>query len=97
MAPTTEIVALARTIASEHGLDPALVCAVVEQESAWDAHAIRCEPGFRARYVAPLELSPTEEIARSISWGLLQVMGEGRANMVSRGIFSAPCAIRQKA
>jgi soluble lytic murein transglycosylase-like protein len=41
MAPTTEIVVLARTIASEHGLDPALVCAVVEQESAWDAHAIR--------------------------------------------------------
>jgi hypothetical protein len=32
--PTTEIVAQARTIASAHGLDPALVCAVVEQESA---------------------------------------------------------------
>jgi hypothetical protein len=48
MAPTTEIVALARTIASAHGLDPALVCAVVEQESAWDAHAIRYEPAFRA-------------------------------------------------
>ena len=76
MAPTTELVALARTIASEHGLDPALVCAVVEQESAWDAYAIRYEPGFRARYVATLELPPTEEIARSISWGLLQVMGQ---------------------
>jgi len=76
MAPTTELVVLARTIATEHGLDPALVCAVVEQESAWDAYAIRYEPGFRARYVAPLELPPTEEIARSISWGLLQVMGQ---------------------
>jgi soluble lytic murein transglycosylase-like protein len=76
MAPTTEIVALARTIASAHGLDPALVCAVVEQESEWDACAIRYEPGFRARYVAPLELPPTEEIARSISWGLMQVMGQ---------------------
>jgi soluble lytic murein transglycosylase-like protein len=49
MAPTTEIVALARTTASAHGLDPALVCAVVEQESAWDADAIRYEPAFRAR------------------------------------------------
>jgi hypothetical protein len=41
MAPTTEIVVLARTIGSEHGLDPARVCTVVEQESAWYAHAIR--------------------------------------------------------
>jgi soluble lytic murein transglycosylase-like protein len=64
MAPTTEIIALARTIASEHGLDPALVCAVIEQESAWDPHAVRYGPAFRARYVAPLDLPPTEEIAR---------------------------------
>jgi len=59
-----------------HSIAAALVCAVVEQESAWDAHAIRYEPAFRARYVAPLGLTPTEEIARSISWGLLQVMGQ---------------------
>src|ERR1700675_4012628 len=76
MAPTTELVALARTIAYEHGLDPALVCAVVEQESAWDAHAIRYEPGFSAPYVWPLNLPAKEEIAPSISWGLLQVMGQ---------------------
>jgi soluble lytic murein transglycosylase-like protein len=76
MAPTTEFVALARAIASAHDLDPALVCAVVEQESAWDTHAMRYEPAFRARYVAPLQLPPTEEIARSISWGLMQVMGQ---------------------
>jgi soluble lytic murein transglycosylase-like protein len=92
MAPTTEIVALARTIAYEHGLDPALVCAAVEQESAWDAHAIRYEPGFRARYVAPLELPPTEEIARSISWGLLQVMGQVAREHGFQGAFlSAMC------
>ena len=29
-----------------------------EQESAWDPHAIRYEPGFRSRYVAPLQLPP---------------------------------------
>src|SRR5271163_3329752 len=92
MAPTTEIVTLARTIAYEHGLDPALVCAVVEQESAWDAHAIRYEPGFRARYVAPLELPPTEETARSISWGLLQVMGQVAREHGFQGPFlSALC------
>ncbi|MGA8767011.1 MAG: lytic transglycosylase domain-containing protein [Candidatus Acidiferrales bacterium] len=76
MPPPTDLIALARAAATLHALDPALVCAVVEQESAWDAHAIRYEPGFRARYVAPLGLPPTEEVARSISWGLMQVMGQ---------------------
>ncbi len=37
---------------------------------------MRYEPAFRARYVAPLNLPPTEEIARSTSWGLMQVMGQ---------------------
>src|SRR5271169_1911613 len=92
MAPTTEIVTLARTIAYEHGLDPALVCAVVEQESAWDAYAIRYEPGFRSRYVAPLGLPPTEEVARSISWGLMQVMGQvAREHGFAGKFLSALC------
>jgi soluble lytic murein transglycosylase-like protein len=92
MAPTTEIVALARTIASARGLDPALVCALVEQDSAWDPHAIRYEPAFRARFVAPLELPPTEEMARSISWGLLQVMGQvARDHGFQRPLLSALC------
>src|ERR1700677_138364 len=92
MAPTTEIVALARTTASAHGLDPALVCEVVEQESAWDADAIRYEPAFRTRYVAPLGLPPTEEVARSISWGLMQVMGQvAREHGFSGKFLSALC------
>lgn len=76
MPPTADLLALARSSAARHALDSALVCAVVEQESAWDTHAIRYEPSFRARYVAPLGLPPTEEVARSISWGLMQVMGQ---------------------
>jgi len=70
------LLALARAAAAQHTLDPVLVCAIVEQESAWDPHAIRYEPAFRQRYVAPLGLPPTEEVARSISWGLMQVMGQ---------------------
>jgi hypothetical protein len=70
------LIALARDTASRNGLDPAIVCAIVDQESAWDSHAMRYEGAFRAKYVAPLGLSPTEEIARSISWGLMQVMGQ---------------------
>ena len=71
-----EMIALAKQTAARHGLAPGIVCAVCEQESSWNPWAIRYEPAFRQRYVAPLGLPPTEEIARSVSWGLMQVMGE---------------------
>lgn len=67
---------LAIATAQTHGLDPVLVQAVVEQESNWNQWAIRYEPAFLARYVTPLGLGPTESTARSISWGLMQIMGE---------------------
>jgi soluble lytic murein transglycosylase-like protein len=90
--PPPEFLSLARDAAAKHSLDPALVCAVVEQESAWDAHAIRYEPAFRTRYVAPLGLPPTEEIARSISWGLMQVMGQvAREHGFAGKFLSALC------
>src|SRR5277367_5028191 len=76
MPPSSDLLAFARVAASKHAINPALVCAVVDQESYWDPYAIRYEPGFRTRYVAPLGLPPTEEVARSISWGLMQVMGQ---------------------
>ena len=75
-----EVIELARHIAAAHGIDPALVCAVIEQESAWNPWAVRYEPGFLSRYVAPLytagKLSATEAYTRSMSWGLMQVMGQ---------------------
>jgi soluble lytic murein transglycosylase-like protein len=75
-----EIIELARRIAAKHGLEPALVCAVIEQESAWNPWAVRYEPGFLSRYVAPMytagKLSATEAYTRSMSWGLMQVMGQ---------------------
>jgi soluble lytic murein transglycosylase-like protein len=76
MSPPDALIALARAAAAQHRLAPTLVCAVVDQESSWDPFAMRYEPAFRARYVAPLQLTPSEEIARSISWGLMQVMGQ---------------------
>jgi soluble lytic murein transglycosylase-like protein len=66
---------LARQIAQRHGLDPTLVCAIVEQESAWNPWAMRYEPAFRQRYV-PGNLAATEATARAFSWGLMQVMGQ---------------------
>jgi soluble lytic murein transglycosylase-like protein len=78
--PTTILLTQARAAANAHNLDPALVCAVCEQESSWNPWSIRYEPGFLARYVAPLftsgKISATEAYARSFSWGLMQVMGQ---------------------
>lgn len=60
-----------------YGVDPALACAVVEQESSWDVWAMRFEPAFYNRYVEPIAgLTPTESEARAFSWGLFQVMGQ---------------------
>lgn len=75
-----EIIELARRIAIDHALDPVLVCAVIEQESAWNPWAVRFESAFLSHYVAPLytagKLSATEAYTRSMSWGLMQVMGQ---------------------
>ena len=71
------LIAQAKAKAELYGLDPALVCAVCEQESGWDCWAIRYEPAFYVRYVAKIpDLTDTERQARSTSWGLMQVMGQ---------------------
>ena len=78
--PPTPLIALARRIAAAHALDAALVCAVIEQESSWNPYAMRYEPTFFSRYVAPLytnnKITASEAWARGFSWGLMQVMGQ---------------------
>ena len=75
-----KLVALAAETARAHDLDPSLVCAVIEQESAWNPWAMRYEPAFFAKYVASLytnnKVSASEAYARGFSWGLMQVMGQ---------------------
>ena len=77
-----ELIALARRKAVEQQLCPEIVCAVCEQESDWDPWALRFEPAFYARYVAPLYVTSdlawtvTEAHARATSWGLMQVLGQ---------------------
>jgi len=73
------------------GIDPALACAIAEQESGWNAWAIRYEPAFYARYVAKQALTPTEKTARSISWGLFQTMGEAVREAGYKGDLAALC------
>lgn len=81
----------ARYYARLHGLDEALVCAVIEQESNWIPWAIRYEPAFQKRYVDPQNLGPTETIARSISWGLMQLMGEVARELGFNGKMASLC------
>jgi soluble lytic murein transglycosylase-like protein len=71
------------------GLDPAIVCAVCEQESTWNPFAIRFEPAFEARYVRPaLPAAPTTlELTKAISFGLMQVMGEVAIELGFAGRF----------
>ena len=68
-------------------MNAALVCAVIEVESSWDTYAIRFEPVFRERYVRALNLPATEEMARSTSWGVMQVMGQVAREHGFRGRF----------
>jgi soluble lytic murein transglycosylase-like protein len=80
MNAPAQLVALASRAAAAQSLDPALVCAVVEQESGWNPWAMRYEPAFFAKYVANLytnnKISASEAYARGFSWGLMQVMGQ---------------------
>ena len=69
--------ALASKWAAKYGLDTAMVCAVIEQESSWNTFAMRYEPAFFEHYIKQMSgLSATEAIARATSYGLMQVMGE---------------------
>jgi soluble lytic murein transglycosylase-like protein len=80
MNAPSQLVTMARKTAAAQSLDPALVCAVVEQESAWNPWAMRYEPAFFTKYVASLytnnKITASEAYARGFSWGLMQVMGQ---------------------
>jgi soluble lytic murein transglycosylase-like protein len=80
MNVSAQLETLARKAAATQSLDPALVCALVEQESAWNPWAMRFEPAFFTKYVASLytnnKVTATEAYARGFSWGLMQVMGQ---------------------
>lgn len=96
MSAPPQFVALADKAAAAHSLDPALVCAVIEQESSWNTWAMRYEPFFFAKYVATLytnnKITASEAYARGFSWGLMQVMGQTAREMGFDGTFlSALC------
>lgn len=72
---------LTEQIAKKHGLNPAVVWALINVESSCNTHAVRYEPNWRW-FVKPYELArdvgtteETETIMQKCSWGLMQVMG----------------------
>lgn len=83
-----EITGLANEAADRHGLDRSLVQALVEQESKYDTWSYKWEPAFQRHYIQPLGLSDTETVARSISWGLMQVMGQSARELGFKGWLS---------
>ena len=96
MGPPSQLLTLARHAAESRALDPGLVCAVIEQESAWNPWAMRYEPAFFSKYVAPLytnnKITATEAYARGFSWGLMQVMGQvARESGFDAQFLSALC------
>lgn len=82
------LVALAQSTAVQFGLNPLLVCALVEQESSWIPRACRSESAFYLAYIVPLKLpDPVEASNRAISYGLLQILGETARELGFTGAF----------
>lgn len=73
--------ALAHKVAPLHGLDPALILAIICQESSGEPHATRFEPHYRwlwfARELAEKHETTYEKECQGqmTSWGLMQIMG----------------------
>lgn len=77
--PTTdELIVMLKAEATRQSLDPALMCAIAEQESNWEIYATRYEDAFYNRYLKKLYPGKptTESIQRAISFGVLQLMGQ---------------------
>lgn len=84
---------MVKTKATSLGIDPALACAIVEQESAWNPWSIRYEPAFQKRYEDNKGHTPTEATARSMSWGLFQTMGETVRSIGYKGDIPQLCDV----
>jgi len=78
-----ELVQLARMRATQYSIDPALVCAVIEQESQWEQWAINPEPDYRylwdvAKWKPFRTLAPAERFAEKPPADFPCMRGEDR-------------------
>jgi soluble lytic murein transglycosylase-like protein len=90
--PSPELVVLACRAAGAHGLWPELVCAIVEQESAWNPWALRYEPAFYDKYIATALAArpPDLQASRLVALTTAEIPGdptESRARAFSWGLM----------
>lgn len=75
-----EILTLARQKANDYQLFQHVICAIIEKESDFNTFSYRYEPAFYVHYVEPIfnngTITITEAHGRSISWGLMQTIGQ---------------------
>lgn len=69
--------------ANQHQIPAGLITAICKIESGLNPLAIRYEPDFFTTYIIPCKIKAvepcsfrTEQRARAMSWGLMQVMGQ---------------------
>ena len=96
MTDNSTLIAIVKAAAIHHGIDPAVACAVAEQESSWNPWALRYEPEFYSRYIEAMTqgakpLNATEARARACSWGLMQILGEVARELGYTGDIAALC------
>jgi soluble lytic murein transglycosylase-like protein len=75
--------ALIKDAAARYTLPENLIAAIIHVESAGNPLAIRYEPDFFTTYIVPCRVKvippcskTTEQRARAMSWGLMQIMGQ---------------------
>lgn len=83
---------LAGKYSVKYGLETALVCGLIEQESSWNCWSMRYEPLFFTHYIQPLLNTNqvhdmTEATARATSYGLTQVLGQVARELGFQGRF----------
>jgi len=89
-----DIMILSAAAAKRHGLPPPLVYAIIETESGGNPWAIRYEPAFYEKYIAPAPIkgrgtcsAQTEARMQATSWGLMQLMGATARETGFDGVF----------
>lgn len=84
-------------ICKDLDLNPALLAAIIEVESAWKPYAIRYEPSFelvsRPAYFAKLNsiTETTERAMQRFSWGLTQILGCTARDIGFKGPMQSLC------
>lgn len=90
----SEITVIADAAARRHSLPPQLVYAIIRTESDGNPWAIRYEPAFYERYIAPKGVkgrgicsAQTEARMQACSFGLMQIMGATARQAGFDGVF----------